>query len=84
MRGSFCMSAFFHRIVKMLLGKYLNKYYLKYWYMFIVGVLSLVTIDYMQLFLPRRRESMHGLRNEDCVLTQRGGTPPPQNFIEIE
>lgn len=53
MRGSFCMSAFLHRIVKMLLGKYLNKYYLKYWYMFIVGVLSLVTIDYMQLFLPR-------------------------------
>lgn len=37
----------------MLLGKHLNKYYLKYWYFFLTGVASLIVIDYMQLFLPR-------------------------------
>jgi ATP-binding cassette subfamily B protein len=36
----------------MLFGKYLNKYYKKYWYMFIIGVLSLIAVDYVQLFEP--------------------------------
>ena len=36
----------------MLLGKYINKYYKKYWYMFLIGVISLVAIDYVQLYEP--------------------------------
>ncbi len=36
----------------MLLGKYLNKYYAKYWYFFILGVIALVAVDYVQLFEP--------------------------------
>ena len=36
----------------MLFGKYINKYYLKYWYFFLIGIVSLVVIDYVQLFQP--------------------------------
>ena len=36
----------------MLLSKYLNKYYLKYWYFFLIGILALVFVDYIQLFIP--------------------------------
>ena len=36
----------------MLLGKYLNKYYARYWYLFLLGVLALVAVDYVQLYQP--------------------------------
>ena len=36
----------------MLLGKYVNKYYLKYWYFYLLGVIALVAVDYVQLFQP--------------------------------
>ena len=37
----------------MLFGKYLNKYYKKYWFFFLLGVLALVTVDIAQTFIPR-------------------------------
>ena len=36
----------------MLFGKYLNKYYLKNIVYFIIGVIALVMVDYVQLYLP--------------------------------
>ena len=30
----------------------MNKYYLKYWYFYLIGILSLVFVDYIQLFIP--------------------------------
>lgn len=36
----------------MLLGKYLNKYYLKYAFFFIIGIIALIAIDYFQTLLP--------------------------------
>ena len=36
----------------MLLSKYLNKYYAKYWYCYVIGVLALVFVDWIQLFVP--------------------------------
>ena len=36
----------------MLFGKYINKYYLKYWYFFLLGIAALVTVDYIQLYQP--------------------------------
>ncbi len=36
----------------MLFGKHLNKYYLKYSPVLLFGILSLVLVDYMQLFVP--------------------------------
>ncbi|MDE6850089.1 MAG: hypothetical protein K2J54_02050, partial [Clostridia bacterium] len=36
----------------MLLGKYLNKYYLKYIWLYLIGVVGLVAVDWFQLLLP--------------------------------
>ncbi len=36
----------------MLLGKYINKYYARYWYFFLIGIIALVSLDYVQLFEP--------------------------------
>lgn len=37
----------------MILGKLVNKYYLKYWYMFILGFVALGLVDYYQLQIPQ-------------------------------
>lgn len=36
----------------MLFSKYLNKYYARYWYFFLVGIFALIAVDYVQLFQP--------------------------------
>lgn len=36
----------------MIFGKSINKYYLKYSYMFLIGLIALVVIDYLQLEIP--------------------------------
>ena len=37
----------------MIFGKLVNKYYLKYWYMFIMGFITLGLVDYFQLEIPQ-------------------------------
>lgn len=36
----------------MLFGKYINKYYLKYSWLFLIGLLGLIAVDIFQLFIP--------------------------------
>ena len=36
----------------MLFGKYINKYYLKYWAFFLIGIIFLILVDYLQLYVP--------------------------------
>ena len=36
----------------MLFGKYINKYYLKYWAFFLIGIIFLIVVDYLQLYVP--------------------------------
>lgn len=36
----------------MLFGRHVNRYYLKYWYLFLIGVISLIVVDYFQLEIP--------------------------------
>lgn len=36
----------------MLFGKYVNKFYLKYWYHFISGIIFLIVVDVAQLYIP--------------------------------
>ena len=35
-----------------LFGKYINKYYKKYWYLFLIGIAFLVGVDALQLMVP--------------------------------
>ena len=36
----------------MIFGKHINRYYLKYWYLFLLGIIALIAVDYVQLLLP--------------------------------
>lgn len=36
----------------MLLGKHINKYYKKYWYFFLLGIIGLVFVDFISLYIP--------------------------------
>jgi ATP-binding cassette subfamily B protein len=36
----------------MILGKSINKYYLKYWYLYLIGLTSLIIVDYANSVLP--------------------------------
>lgn len=45
----------------MLLGKYLNKYYLKYAIFFILGIIALIAVDYFQTLLPEYLGEVVGL-----------------------
>lgn len=37
----------------MIFGKAINKYYIKNWYMFLIGFVALIAVDYYQLEIPR-------------------------------
>ena len=36
----------------MIFGKNINKYYSKYWYLFVLGFFFLIVVDIFQLFIP--------------------------------
>ena len=37
----------------MLLGKHINKYYKRYWYLFLIGFITLIAVDWIQLYIPQ-------------------------------
>lgn len=49
----------------MLFGKYVNRFYSKYWYLFILGVFFLIAVDYFQLKIPEiYGQIINGLKNK--------------------
>ena len=38
----------------MLFGKHINKYYLKYFWYFFLGIIALIAVDYVQLLIPEQ------------------------------
>ena len=36
----------------MLFGKFINKYYKKYWFLFLTGILFMIFVDWIQLYIP--------------------------------
>ncbi len=51
----------------MLFGKHINRYYLKYLYMFLFGLVALVAVDYAQLEIPRLYNYLINGVNEGVV-----------------
>ncbi len=51
----------------MLFGKHINRYYLKYLYMFLFGLIALVAVDYAQLEIPRLYNYLINGINEGIV-----------------
>lgn len=37
----------------MITGKYINKFYKKYWFMFLFGIIVLIAVDWIQLYIPQ-------------------------------
>ena len=49
----------------MLFGKYVNKYYLRYAILFIIGIAALIAVDYIQLFIPEYLGQVVGILQDN-------------------
>lgn len=66
----------------MLFGKYLNKYYLKYSPILILGILSLVMVDYFQLKVPELyRYVVNGINYGTVALSDGSSAVFDMNFL---
>lgn len=54
----------------MLLGRYVNKYYLRYWYLFLIGALALIAVDWIQLYIPEYLGNIVDLLTDDYVASE--------------
>ena len=65
----------------MIFGKHVNRYYLKYSPMLLLGLLSLLLVDYMQLVLPKLyRDVINGIKNGE-VITDGVAYPFDINYL---
>lgn len=62
----------------MLFGKYINKYYLKYWWLFLLGLIGLIAVDVFQLYIPEFLG-----RLVDLFESNTGGAVDTQELKEI-
>lgn len=62
----------------MLLGKFINRYYLKYLHLFLLGLVALIAVDYAQLEIPKLYKYLINGINEGVV--EINGQMLPFNF----
>ena len=65
----------------MIFGKYINKYYLKYAWILLVGLAALVLVDYFQLEVPELYRMVVNGINTGVVETAEGTVPFDINFL---
>lgn len=65
----------------MLFGKSINRYYLKYLHLFILGIVSLVMVDYAQLEIPELYRYLINGINEGVVVIDGQTLPFDFNFV---
>ena len=65
----------------MIFGKHINRYYLKYGPMLLLGVLTLVMVDYMQLRVPNLYQMVINGMNQGFVLLDGVQVPFDMDFI---
>lgn len=65
----------------MLFGKYINRYYLKYCYLFLLGMIALLVVDYAQLEIPRLYNYLINGINEGVVNVNGNITPFNFDFV---
>ncbi|MCR5332918.1 MAG: ABC transporter ATP-binding protein/permease [Bacilli bacterium] len=54
----------------MIFGKHINRYYLRYSYLFIIGILTLIAIDWIQLYIPEYLGQIVDLFTVDYVANE--------------
>ena len=52
----------------MIFGKHINRYYLKYAHMLLLGLAALVTVDYLQLKIPELYQMLINGMNQGFVM----------------
>ena len=55
----------------MLFGKYINRYYLKYAVWFLLGIASLVVVDWIQLYIPEYLAKVVDLIEDDYIANKQ-------------
>ena len=65
----------------MLFGKSINRYYLKYLHLFLLGIIALVTIDYAQLEIPKLYRYLINGINTGIVEINGQALPFDFNFV---
>lgn len=53
----------------MIFGKYLNKYYKKYWFLFLTGIIFMIFVDWIQLYIPEYTGKIVDLVQLDTSIT---------------
>ena len=65
----------------MIFGKYINRYYLKYGWVLLIGLAALVLVDYFQLEVPELYRMVINGINTGFVETDAGTVPFDLNFL---
>ena len=53
----------------MLFGKFIGKYYLRYIYLFIIGILCLVCVDFVQMYIPEFLGKVVAILDGETIVT---------------
>lgn len=65
----------------MIFGKHINKYYLKYAWMLLLGLAALIVVDYFQLIIPNMYQKIINGMNEGYVLADGVQKAFDMNFL---
>jgi len=65
----------------MIFGKHINRYYLKYGYLLLLGLMSLVTVDYLQLVIPNLYQMLINGVNSGFVTVDGARTAFDMDFL---
>ncbi len=81
--GSSCLLLTLGKEIKMVFGKHINKYYLKYLHWLVLGVVTLLFVDFFQLELPELyRMVIDGIKEGEVVVTPgEAAVPFDMSFV---
>ena len=65
----------------MIFGKHINRYYLKYGWLLLLGLAALVTVDYLQLIIPNLYQMTVNGINDGKVLVNGAERPFDMEFV---
>ena len=65
----------------MIFGKHINRYYVKYGWMLVLGLIALVAVDYLQLEIPALYQMVINGMNQGYVLVDGVNLPFDLNFL---
>ena len=65
----------------MVFGKHINRYYFKYGVLLLLGLISLIVVDYLQLLIPNLYQMLINGMNEGSVLVDGVRMPFDMDFL---